>query len=141
MIRVERVDFVSVPTRDPEQARRFYGGLLGLPESTPVNDPVPEFEASNVTLGVWQPEAVGRAFVPSGGVAVRVPDVAEARRTLEQAGVQFESKTIDTGVCHMAFCTDFDGNGIIIHRRYAPPRPAGISHADSRSAAPEASAG
>ena len=141
MIAVERVDFVSVPTRDPEQARRFYGGLLGLPESTPADDPFPEFEASNVTLGVWQPERVGRAFVPSAGVAVRVPDVTEARRTLEEAGVRFEGETIDTGVCHMTFCADFDGNGIIIHRRYAPPRPAGLSHADSRSAVPEASTG
>ena len=141
MIAVERVDFVSVPTRDPEQARRFYGGLLGLRESTPAADPFPEFEASNVTLGVWQPEVVGRPFVPSAGVAVRVPDVADARRALEGAGVLFEGETIDTGVCHMAFCTDFDGNRIIIHRRYAPPRPAGMSHADSRSSVSETSAG
>ena len=134
-IDVERIDFVSVPTRDPAQARRFYGELLDLRESTPAGDPFPEFETSNVTLGVWQPEAVGRPFVPSAGIAVRVPDVADARRALEEAGVEFEGETIDTGVCHMAFCTDFDGNSVIVHRRYAPPRPDGMSHADSRGAA------
>jgi catechol 2,3-dioxygenase-like lactoylglutathione lyase family enzyme len=129
-IEVERVDFVSVPTRDPVQARRFYGELLGLHESTTPADVFPEFETSNVTLGVWQPEMVGKAFVPAAGIALRVPDVAEARRTLEEAGVAFEGETVDTGVCHMAFCADFDGNGIIIHRRYAPARPDGVSPTD-----------
>jgi len=133
VVEVERVDFVSVPTRDPAQARRFYGELLGLPESTSPEDVFPEFEASNVTLGVWQPEMVGKAFVPAAGIALRVADVAEARRALEESGVAFEGETIDTGVCHMAFCTDFDGNAIIVHRRYAPARPDGISHTDSRS--------
>ena len=52
---------------------------------------------------------------------------------LEDAGVEFERETLDTGVCHMAFCKDFDGNSIIIHQRYAPPRPDGLSHAESRS--------
>ena len=127
---VERVDFVSVPTRDPAQARRFYGELLGIPESTTPDDVFPEFETANVTLGVWQPEMVGRQFVPSAGIAVRVPEVAQARRELEAAGVSFQGETLDTGVCHMAFCTDFDGNGVIIHRRYAPPRPHGASHAE-----------
>jgi predicted enzyme related to lactoylglutathione lyase len=129
-IQVERVDFVSVPTRDPAAARRFYGELLGIHESTSPEDPFPEFETSNVTLGVFQPETVGRPFVPAAGIAIRVADVADARRTLEEAGVAFEGETLDTGVCHMAFCTDFDGNGVVVHRRYAPPRPDGASHSD-----------
>ena len=132
-VTVERVDFVSVPTRDPAQARRFYAELLGLDESTAPDDVFPEFETSNVTLGVWQPEAVGMPFIPSAGIALRVPDVEDARRRLEDAGVEFHGETIDTGVCHMAFCTDFDGNRIIIHRRYAPARPHGMSHVESRS--------
>jgi predicted enzyme related to lactoylglutathione lyase len=120
-VEVERVDFVSVPTRDPVQARRFYGELLGLPESTRSSQGTYfEFETSNVTLGVWQPEAFGREFSPTAGIALRVPNVEEARRALEEAGVEFSGETIDSGVCHMAFCTDFDGNGIVIHRRYAP---------------------
>ncbi len=129
---VERVDFVSLPTRDAARARRFYGDLLGLPESTTPDDVFPEFETANVTIGVWQPEAVGREFVPTAGVALRVPDVALARRRLQEGGVEFEGETLDTGVCHMAFCRDFDGNGLIIHRRYAPPRPFGMGHRESR---------
>ena len=129
-VEVERVDFVSVPTRDPAQARRFYGELLGLHESTTPEDMFPEFETSNVTLGVWQPEMVGKPFVPTAGIALRVPDVAGARRALEEAGVDFDGETIDTGVCHMAFCADFEGNGVIVHRRYAAARPDGVSHTD-----------
>ena len=50
MLEIERVDFVSVPTRDRERARRFYGGVLGLPPSEVTPD---EFETPNVTLGLW----------------------------------------------------------------------------------------
>jgi predicted enzyme related to lactoylglutathione lyase len=49
-----------------------------------------------------------------------VPDVAEARRKLEGAGVQFHGETLDSGVCHMAFFSDPDGNALMLHRRYAP---------------------
>jgi catechol 2,3-dioxygenase-like lactoylglutathione lyase family enzyme len=117
VIDVERVDFVSVPTRDVERARGFYGELLGLPSR---GDP-DEFETPNVTLGLWQPEAEGIEFSPStAGIALRVPDVQAARERLAAAGVEFLGETVDTGVCHMAFFYDPDGNVLILHRRYAP---------------------
>jgi len=53
-------------------------------------------------------------------MALRVPDVAAARRALEAKGVEFEGETRDTGVCHMAFFRDPDGNLLMLHRRYAP---------------------
>ena len=119
MIDVERVDFVSVPTRDPARARRFYGETLGLRPGAGAAD---EFETANVTLGLWEPEADGEQFEPNtAGIALRVADVAEARRRLEREGVEFLGETVDTGVCHMAFCKDPDGNVLILHRRYAPP--------------------
>ena len=119
MLEIERVDFVSVPTRDRERARRFYGGVLGLPPSEVTPD---EFETPNVTLGLWQPEAEGVAFTPNtAGIALRVADVEAARSRLAAAGVEFLGETVDTGVCHMAFFYDPDGNVLILHRRYAPP--------------------
>jgi predicted enzyme related to lactoylglutathione lyase len=48
-----------------------------------------------------------------------VPDVHAARDRLEAAGVVFIGETVDTGVCHMAFLRDPDGNVLILHRRYA----------------------
>jgi len=34
--------------------------------------------------------------------------------------VEFAGDIIDTGVCHMAFFADRDGNALMLHRRYAP---------------------
>jgi catechol 2,3-dioxygenase-like lactoylglutathione lyase family enzyme len=117
MIDVERVDFVSVPTRDVERARRFYGGTLGLASNSDTPD---EFETPNVTLGLWEPARDGETFEPNtAGIALRVADVASARARLERSGVQFRGETVDTGVCHMAFFDDPDGNVLILHRRYA----------------------
>ena len=62
MLTVECVDFVSVPIRDADRARRFYGDVLGLPPSERNQD---EFETPNVTLGLWQPEAEGVEFTPN----------------------------------------------------------------------------
>ena len=114
-MQVEQVDFVSVPTRDVERSRAFYGGLLGLPE----NDQH-EFKAGNLWLALWEPEREQVQFqANTAGIALRVPDVGDARKELEDAGVEFKGETIDSGVCHMAFLTDPDGNWLILHRRYA----------------------
>jgi catechol 2,3-dioxygenase-like lactoylglutathione lyase family enzyme len=117
MIEVEFVDFVSVPTRDIERARRFYGDVIGLPPSRTNPD---EFATPNLTLALWEPEANGVPFAPNtAGFALRVPDVAAAREQLAAQGVEFLGETVDTGVCHMGFFYDPDGNVLILHRRYA----------------------
>jgi class 3 adenylate cyclase len=46
--------------------------------------------------------------------------VATARAALEEQGISFMGDTLDTGVCHMAFFTDPDGNDLMLHNRYAP---------------------
>lgn len=116
-MRVEQVDFVTVPTRDVERAAAWYRDVLGLPVSEHTSA---EVEAPNVTLSFWNPEKEGIEFKPNeAGFAVRVADVEEARRELEAKGVEFSAETHDTGVCHMGFCKDPDGNTVILHRRYA----------------------
>jgi hypothetical protein len=42
------------------------------------------------------------------------------RCSLEGRGVEFAGETLDTGVCHMAFFSDPDGNAWMLHHRYAP---------------------
>jgi catechol 2,3-dioxygenase-like lactoylglutathione lyase family enzyme len=117
MLHVECVDFLSVPTRDLDRARRFYGDVLGLPPSRRNAD---EFETPNVTLALWAPEADGVEFAPNtAGIALRVPDVEAARADLTGRGVEFLGETVDTGVCRMGFFSDPDGNVLILHRRYA----------------------
>jgi catechol 2,3-dioxygenase-like lactoylglutathione lyase family enzyme len=116
VIEVEKVDFVSVLTRDIPRAKKFYGETLGLPIETEGDNDM-EFTLGQVTLDVFNP---GREFEPSSaGIAIRVDDVAAARSELESKGVEFDGETRDTGVCHMAFFKDPDGNVLMLHRRYA----------------------
>lgn len=116
-MRVEQVDFVSVPTRDAARSLAFYRDVLGLPESEYGEG---EVEAPNVTFGFWSPEADGEQFAPNtAGVALRVPDVLEAVEEARAAGAEVLGVE-DTGVCHMGFVKDPDGNVLILHRRYAP---------------------
>jgi predicted enzyme related to lactoylglutathione lyase len=62
------------------------------------------------------------------GIALQVEDVEAARALLESRGVEFVADTMDSGVCHMAFFKDPDGNTLLLHKRYAPPdaRPPGV---------------
>ena len=122
MIGVERTDFVAILTQDPERAVEFYGETLGLQRNELAHPDWPQFETGNVTLSITPIQQIGRdELTPSTSpIALRVADVPEARRKLEAAGVEFYTETYDTGVCHMAFFTDPDGNALCLHRRYAP---------------------
>ena len=118
---VERTDFISVPVRDMERSKRFYAETLGLP-SPNLNGGWPEFETGNVSIYLMDPTNVGQEFAGThtAHVALRVPSVQDARAELEGKGVEFEGDILDTGVCHMAFFRDPDGNALMLHRRYAP---------------------
>jgi len=120
---VTGVDFLYVPTRDFEKAAEFYGTVLGLPQSKHYGQrPGGEFETDNVTLQIIQAEAFGLEFHASKNpIALHVEDVEAARAKLESLGVSFVADTLDSGVCHMAFFTDPDGNALCLHHRYAPP--------------------
>jgi catechol-2,3-dioxygenase len=122
VIAPERVDFVSVPVRDLARADEFYGRTLGLERNPNSTEQWVEYETGNLTLALVQPEALGMEFrpLPFGTIAIRVPDVAEARRKLEEAGVEFKGEVFDSGVCKGAMFSDPDGNGMLLHRRYAP---------------------
>jgi catechol 2,3-dioxygenase-like lactoylglutathione lyase family enzyme len=118
---VERTDFVSVPVRDMERSKRFYAETLGLPSPNVEEGAWPEFLTGNVSLYLIDPTNVGGEFTAphTSHIALRVPDVKEARAELEAKGVEFEGDILDTGVCHMAFFRDPNGNALMLHRRYA----------------------
>ncbi len=122
MIGIERVDYVRVPVTDIEQAKHFYGELLGLEQSpnSPADDWV-EYEAGNVTLAVMTPHTHEYEFtpLPPGTLAFRVADVAAARERLVAAGIEVNDMW-DSGKCQGAGLSDPDGNRILLHHRYAP---------------------
>jgi predicted enzyme related to lactoylglutathione lyase len=122
-IEAERVDFIGVPVRDVAVADEFYGKTLGLERNPNSSDRWIEYETGNVTLALVPLEYMGgRDFqpLPPSAIAIRVPDVEEARRKLEEAGVEVHGDMIDSGVCHIVPFSDPDGNGLMLHRRYAP---------------------
>jgi predicted enzyme related to lactoylglutathione lyase len=91
---ISKLDFVGIPSTDAERSRAF---------------------------GIWEPGRLGMPFAPQKNAhpALHVDDVAAARAELEAKGVEFFGDILDTGVCHMAFFTDPDGNDLMLHRRYA----------------------
>ena len=116
---ISKHDFVAVPSQDAERSRRFYAETLGL---HPDEHAQFEFWAGETCLGIWEPGQFGMDFAPqkNAHLALHVDDVAKARAELEAKGVTFLGNTLDTGVCHMAFFTDPDGNDLMLHSRYAP---------------------
>ena len=116
------VDFIGIPTHDLGAAVEFYGVTLGLPRSVYMPERnFAEFESGNLTLSIMNAEKMGLEHTTlRNPLALHVDDVAQARATLESRGVTFMGDIFDTGVCHMAFFADPDGNTLMLHRRYAP---------------------
>ena len=117
---VTGVDFVSIPTQDLERAVAFYGDVLGLERSVHMPERnFAEFETGNLTLNLMNAEKMGlEHHTVNNAIALHVDDVAAARAQLEAQGVKFAMDTFDTGVCHMAFFTDPDGNALMLHHNY-----------------------
>ena len=121
-IGVERVDYIRVPVTDMDAANHFYGELLGLSRNpnSPADDWV-EYGAGNVTLAVMTPHSHDSEFaaLPPSTIALRVTDVAAAKATLEEAGLEV-GEMWDSGGCKGAGVDDPAGNRVLLHRRYAP---------------------
>jgi catechol 2,3-dioxygenase-like lactoylglutathione lyase family enzyme len=120
------VDFVAVPSTDWKRSRAFYVETLGLrPDATGQA----EFWVGQTCFGIYEPTTFGLKFAPqtTAHLALHVDDVTAARADLETKGVEFEGDVLDTGVCHMAFFSDPDGNALMLHHRYSPREEAGES--------------
>jgi catechol 2,3-dioxygenase-like lactoylglutathione lyase family enzyme len=120
---ISKLDMIGVPSRDAERSRSFYVETLGL---RPDEHARFEVWVGETCFSIWEPERFGTPFAPQKNArpALHVEDVASARAELEGRGVVFAGETLDTGVCHMAFFSDPDGNDLMLHRRYAPQDPA-----------------
>jgi catechol 2,3-dioxygenase-like lactoylglutathione lyase family enzyme len=116
---INGLDFVGIPSTDWERSREFYVETLGL-RADPKSEA--EFWVGETCFGIWEPGKFGMEFEPQRNAhpALHVDDVAAARKELEAKGVEFFGEILDTGVCHMAFFRDPDGNDLMLHHRYAP---------------------
>jgi catechol 2,3-dioxygenase-like lactoylglutathione lyase family enzyme len=115
---MNKLDFIGVPSTNADRSREFYVDTLGL---RPDDKAGYEFWIGDTCFGIWEPAKLGMEFAPQKNAhpAIHVDDVAEARSALEAKGVEFTGDIFDTGVCHMAFFTDPDGNDLMLHHRYA----------------------
>ncbi|MCC6364544.1 MAG: VOC family protein [Bryobacterales bacterium] len=77
-----------VPTRDPERARQFYQGVLGLPLLSEELPFALVFDLHGIMLRV----TVVRQLNPAGYTILgwNVPDIAAAAQSLTEAGVAFQ---------------------------------------------------
>jgi catechol 2,3-dioxygenase-like lactoylglutathione lyase family enzyme len=116
---ISKLDYVGIPSRDTERTRAFYVDTLGL---RPDERTRSELWVGDTCFSIWEPEKFGMEFEPQRNAhpALHVDDVGAARAELESKGVEFLGDTMDSGVCHMAFFRDPDGNDVMIHNRYAP---------------------
>ena len=116
---ITSLDFIAVPSTDSERTRSFYVDTLGL---KPDDKARFEFWVGDTCFGIWEPARMGMEIAPQKNAhpALHVDDMAAARAELEARGVEFIGETMDTGVCHMSFFSDPDGNDLMLHHRYAP---------------------
>jgi catechol 2,3-dioxygenase-like lactoylglutathione lyase family enzyme len=108
-----------VPSTDWKRSRAFYVDTLALrPDATAQS----EFWVGETCFAIYEPATFGMPFSPqtTAHLALHVDDMPAARSDLEAKGVEFLGETLDTGVCHMAFFADPDGNALMLHHRYAP---------------------
>ena len=101
MIGVERVDFIGVPARDPRGRRvvlRRHARARAGPDSW---DHWIKFETTNVTLALVRRRRTraGRALPGARADRVRVDNLNGERGRLEEAGVEFKTDDLDSGVC------------------------------------------
>ena len=115
---ISKLDFVGIPSQDAQRSRLFYVETLGLRADDNAES---EVWAGETCFAIWEPKRFGMEFAPQKNAhpALHVDDVAAARADLEGKGVEFAGDILDTGVCHMAFFTDPDGNDLMLHHRYA----------------------
>jgi catechol 2,3-dioxygenase-like lactoylglutathione lyase family enzyme len=116
---ISKLDFLAVPSTDAERTRAFYVDTLGL---RPDDRARFEFWIGETCCGIYEPTTFGMEFAPqrTAHLAMHVDDIEAARSELESRGVEFVGETTDTGVCHMAFFADPDGNALMLHSRYSP---------------------
>ncbi len=108
------IDLAGYLVSDPQGEAAFYREVLGL-EATAIDEQGrgAEFElADGSTFGLWcTPEGNTCGFT-----MFAVEDAQAKTDELRARGVEISPLT-ETPVCHMAYCTDPDGHGVIIHQR------------------------
>lgn len=110
------MDLCAYLVKDPKRVMDFYRDVLGI-VPTEVDDQGRGAEftlGDGTTFGIWKPDGTDNA---SGGtVMFAVDDINSAVAEFRGRGAELTEPS-ETPVCFMAFGTDPEGNGYIIHQR------------------------
>ncbi|MEM7244661.1 MAG: VOC family protein [Acidobacteriota bacterium] len=124
---IKKVAFVSHPTSDMDQARKFFGETLGLKQSASYEDAWVEFQApdgTTIALDTFSPKQDPKASVY---LALETDDIRAEVDRLREAGVDVLLDVMDnkqedgTEVCKMAIVRAPDGHPLMLHE-IAPHR-------------------
>jgi predicted enzyme related to lactoylglutathione lyase len=111
---VTGIDASYYYAKDFDRAVSFYSTLIGSPPPMLMAGMFAEWEfPGGEAFGIYK----GSEYHPGSGVMFAVPDVAASVAELKARGVAFHGDIEETPVCHMAFGTDCEGNGFILHKR------------------------
>ncbi len=113
---IKGIDIAAYLVKDPQAAIAFYRDVLGMkPTEIDPEGRGAEFTlADGSTFGVWKPEEGGSG----GAMMFAVDDAKAAVEHYRARGLQL-SDLVESPVCYMAFGSDPEGNGFIIHQRKA----------------------
>lgn len=119
-IGLKALAFVGYPVTDFEEARKFYGGILGLKETISFDHEGElgwlEYDLAGQTLALakasaqWQPNPNG------GGACLEVHDLDAAVAHVKAEGARIVLDIQDFPICRMALISDPDGNTIALHQ-------------------------
>jgi predicted enzyme related to lactoylglutathione lyase len=115
-MKVNGIDASYYYAKDFDRAVSFYTALIGAAPGNVVPAMFAEWELGDgAAFGLYK----GEHYEHCDGVMFAVDDVAASVGELRERGVQFADNGAveDTPVCHMAFGTDSEGNGFILHHR------------------------
>ena len=120
---IRGVDFVSicVPGDRMEEAKAFYGQVLGLPAEGITNDSWAEYRAGALTIALDSaPFLPPPTDTPPGGevrIALAVDDLAGTLSDLSRNGIAPVVGLEDCGPCLQAAIRDPFGSLIFLHQR------------------------
>ena len=119
---ITKIAFVAHPTKDLAAARRFFGEVLGLPNTSNYADKWAEFDTPDgktIALDSFSPPGQGTYL------ALETDDIEAELARLRGLGVPVLFGVMDNKVCKMAMVADPAGHGIMLHQM-APDRIAAL---------------
>jgi len=114
-MKINGIDAIYYFVHDFKRAHAFYVTLIGAEPTMIAPDSFCEWTLPNgESFGLIK----GTQYRPGNGVLFNVDDVKAAVEELRTRGVELEDdgELEETPVCYMAFGTDTEGNGFILHQ-------------------------